>query len=80
MTIDLIASTPFDYAMSLGTIVLVVGVMLMNLRIVWSEVRSSLFVLREIEICLEEVEIHLRKIDAALDHIDGDNRNRKVSE
>jgi len=75
MNIDLVASTPFDYALSLGAVMLVVGVMLMNLRIVWSELRSSLFILNRIKTCLEEVEIRLGKIDATLERIDGDSHH-----
>ena len=60
------------------TILGCVGTILMLLRTVWAELRSSLYILTRTKIALEEIEIRLERLDEVLDQIEGDTRNRKA--
>jgi hypothetical protein len=58
---------PYDMGLSVFTMGVSVGTMLMILRWIWFDLRSSLSIVTEMKIALEELEIRVRHLDEALE-------------
>ncbi|WP_186390128.1 hypothetical protein [Stappia sp. TSB10P1A] len=68
---------PYEVVLLGMTILVCAGTILMLLRTVWAELRSSLYILTRTKTALEEIEIRLERLDEIPGQIECDTRNEQ---
>lgn len=72
--------TAYDIAISAVTVITCVGSILMLLRMIWAELRSSLWTLSRMNTALEDLELSVTKLHRILDKIEAGTEKGNISE